>query len=148
MSDISTLTDLVQTLQDGHDGYAKGAEKLAASDQPELAPTFRRLATQRADFTEQLRSLASALGTDLHQGGSALAAAHRGWMTLKDAVTGSGPDSVLGNAVRGDAHAVSEYEKALTDDALTPAVRATVTEQLTAIRSAHAEVTMLQKTPQ
>ncbi len=144
MSDVSTLKGLHQTLEDGREGYAKGAEKLTGSDTPELAATFTRLSAERARFAAELAGLT---GPDVAgTGGSVVAAAHRGWMSLKDALTGSGPDSILGNAVRGDAHAVSEFEKALGGDELTGRTRTVVAEQLTAIRAAHAEVTALHET--
>ena len=145
MSDVNTLKDLIQTLEDGREGYEKGAEKLTDSAEPALAATFTRLGAQRAEFVGVLRGMAG--GHADEQGGSTLAAAHRGWMSLKDALTGSGPDSILGNAVRGDEHSVAEFEKALAGEDLQGATRATVEQQLAAIRSAHAEVTMLHETP-
>src|SRR5690606_32605860 len=106
--------DLVQTLEDGKDGFAKGADKLESEDAA-AAATFRRYSEQRHQFAEELRGLAEAYGDEIHESGSAAAAVHRGWMTLKDALTGSNPSGVLDAAEQGEDHAVREYEKALAE---------------------------------
>ena len=41
---------------------------------------------------------------------------HRGWLSLKDALTGDDAGAVLKAAATGEDHAVSEYEKALEMD--------------------------------
>ena len=48
---------MIETLEDGKEGFAKGAEKLAGTSSPELAETFRRtfLAGRRAAAREIIR---------------------------------------------------------------------------------------------
>ena len=41
-TDESVTKDLIQTLEDGKEGFAKGADKLESSSEPQLAATFRR----------------------------------------------------------------------------------------------------------
>jgi uncharacterized protein (TIGR02284 family) len=140
--DEKTTKKLVQVAQDGKDGkdgYAKGAEELASSDQPALAPVFQRLSTQRAGFAQELEALAAQYGDDAQEGSSAVAALHRGWMHLRDAITGSGPEAVLKTAERGEEHAISAYEDALNQD-LSPTLKELVQRQLTDIKAARAEV--------
>src|SRR5689334_21405956 len=45
--DASVTKDLIQTAKDGQEGYAKGADKLADSNAPDLAATFREYSEQR-----------------------------------------------------------------------------------------------------
>jgi uncharacterized protein (TIGR02284 family) len=139
-ADAAVTKDLIQTAEDGKDGYAKGAEKLDSSGSPALAATFRRYSEQRAGFSTELRELAAHYGDDVDSGGSAAAALHRGWMTIKDAVAGSDdPSGVLDTADQGEDHAEKEYDKALAAD-ISPTLRTVVQRQLTEIKTAHSEI--------
>lgn len=140
--DESTTQDLVQVAEDGKDGYAKGAEELAGSDQPQLADTFRKFSAQREKFVVELRALAATYGDQADKDGSVAAAVHRGWLALRNAVTGSGPDSVLKTAEQGEDHAISVYEKALEGD-ISDGLRGVAERQLAEIRSARAELASL-----
>lgn len=140
--DQAVSKDLVRTLEDGREGFAKGAEKLEDSDAPELAKTFRRFSEQRARFSADLRELAASYGDEVDNSGSVTASLHRGWMTLKDALKGSGPDGVLEVAEQGEDHALKEYEKALESD-ISPALRAVVERQHIDVKAAHDQVRSL-----
>lgn len=142
-ADATVTKDLIQTAEDGKDGYAKGAEKLDDSDAPDLAATFRRYSQQRAGFSSDLRDLAKEYGDDIDKGGSVAAAAHRGWMAIKDAVAGSDdPSGVLDAAEQGEDHALKEYDKALSAD-ISPTLRAVVQRQSVELEAAHDEIKSL-----
>ena len=79
----------------------------------------------------------------MDESGSALAAVHRGWLSLKDSLTGDKPSGVLDAAVQGEDHTVSEYEKALKED-LSEGFRAVVQRQHAEIVAARDEVKALQ----
>lgn len=112
----SVLKDLIETLEDGKKGFADAAEKLQDSDRPDVATTFRDLSAQRATFSQELRTAASSHGEQIEEDGSMAASMHRGWMSLKDAITGDNPDGVVKAAASGEDHAVKEYKKALDED--------------------------------
>ncbi|MEQ1785721.1 MAG: PA2169 family four-helix-bundle protein [Acidimicrobiales bacterium] len=137
-TDTHVMKDLIETLEDGKDGFAKGAEKLAADGSPDVAATFRELSAQRGRFSEELRSLGT-FGDDVDESGSLAAAVHRGWMSLKDALSGSDPKGVLDVAEQGEDHAVKKFEKALTED-LSPGLRTVVERQLRDVQAAHDRV--------
>jgi uncharacterized protein (TIGR02284 family) len=141
-TDEAVTKDLVETLEDGEKGFAQGAEKLEESDVPELAVTFREFSAQRATFSADLRRLAAAYGDKIDESGSAAAALHRGWMSLKDALTGSDPKGVLDAAEQGEDHAVKEYRKALDQD-ISPELRAVVERQSAEVAAAHDRVKAL-----
>ena len=143
--DQQTTQDLVKISEDGREGYAKGAEELAGSDRPELAATFSRLSQQRAGFSAELQALAGAYGDTVKETGSAAAALHRGWMAVRDAVTGSGPKSVLKTALQGEDHAIEAYEKALTSD-ISVETQTVARRQLGEMQSARNEVQRLLET--
>jgi uncharacterized protein (TIGR02284 family) len=136
-TDEKYTEELVETCEDGKEGYTRGARDLA--DHPELAATFSRLAEQRRGFAVELRELAGDYGDEIDEGGSTAAAVHRGWMKLKDAVTGSGPEAILSTAITGEHHAAKEYEQALAED-LSGDLRDLAERQLLAIHAARAEV--------
>ncbi|MEO7060770.1 MAG: PA2169 family four-helix-bundle protein [Lapillicoccus sp.] len=142
-ADEKTAKDLVETLKDGQKGFAASADKLADSERPEWADTMRRLEQQRVQFATEIVAMGHDYGDDVNEGGSALAAAHRGWLTLKDALTGDKPSGVLDAAVQGEDHTVSEYEKALTED-LSDGFRSVVQRQHAEVIAARDEVKALQ----
>ena len=141
--DEKVAKDLVETLKDGERGFAAAAEKLADSDHPECETTLRRLSQQRAGFRREIVALGDAYGDDVDESGSPAAAFHRGWISLKDALTGDDPGGVLGATVTGEDHAVSEYEKALEQD-LSAGFREVVSRQHATVVAARDEVKALQ----
>ena len=141
--DSRVSKDLVETLQDGRQGFSDAAERLTDTDRAEWATTLRRFAEQRSAFATELEELGADYGDDVHDEGSVAAKAHRGWMALKDTLTGSKPDGVLDACVSGEDHAVSEYEDALGKD-LSEGLRTVVQRQLTEIQAARTELKGLQ----
>ena len=137
--DDSVAKELVETLKDGERGFATAAEKLQDSDRAEWATTLRQLSTQRADFTKEIVDLGHRYGEDVDESGTVAGALHRGWISLKDALTGDDAGAVLAAAVTGENHAVSEYEKALEKD-LSAGFREVVTRQHAAVVAARDQV--------
>lgn len=143
MSDDAAVTkDLMQVLEDGRDGFAKGAEKLDADGETALAGTFRELGSQRGQMSDELQQIAAGYGDQIDEDGTIAAKVHRGWMAVKDAIAGSDPDGVLDAAEQGEDHAVSEFEGALEKD-LSPEFRPVIERQLAQVRAAHDQVKTL-----
>lgn len=141
--DKKAAKDLVTTLKDGQKGYGEAAEKLTDSNRPEWAQTMTRFAQQRGQFAQEIVDLGHAYGDDVDESGSVAAAAHRGWLSLKDAVTGDEPSGVLDAAVQGEDHSVQAYEDALKED-LSDGFRTVVQRQHAEVLAARAEVKALQ----
>ena len=137
--DKQVAKELVETLKDGEKGFASAAEKLRDSDRAEWASTLQRLSEQRAGFHREIVDLGHEYGDDVDETGTVAAAVHRGWLSLKDAVTGDDAGSVLEASLTGEDHAVSEYEKALQKD-LSAGFRDVVTRQHAAVVAARSEV--------
>ena len=138
----AVLEDLIQTLEDGRKGFEQTAEHLEGQANSSVAGRMREFAKQRAAFSSELRSLASDQGLTIEEEGSLTGTMHRGWIGLKDALTGEDPSAVLGAAETGEDHAVSEYEQALGAE-LPAEVRTVVQRQATEVRLAHDEVRTL-----
>ena len=141
--DAKAAKELVETLKDGERGFADAAEKLRDSEHPEWATTLQRLSEQRAGFSREIVDLGHEYGDDVDESGTVAAALHRGWISLKDALTGDDASGVLGAAATGEDHTVSEYEKALELD-LSTGFRDLVVRQKASVLAARDEVKALQ----
>jgi uncharacterized protein (TIGR02284 family) len=142
--DAKAAKELVETLRDGEKGYTQAAERVRAGDHAAWAGTLERLAAQRREFRAEIVALGHEYGDDVDESGTATATLHRGWMALKDALTGDDPQGVLGAAVTGEDHAISEYDKALEQD-LSEGFRSVVERQRSAVQAARDEVKALQQ---
>lgn len=138
-TDKNITSDLMKTLENGKDGFAKAAD-LVEHDSPEVAVTFRRLSLERSSFYDELQELAKDYGDSVEESGTIAAAIHRGWMAIKDAVSGSDPIGALDAAVQGEEHAITEYEKALDAESLSTGLRLVLLRQKGDISKACQEV--------
>lgn len=141
-NDAAVTKDLMKVLEDGKDGFAKGADKLEADGESALAGTFRELSAQRGRLSDELQVIAATYGDQIDEDGSVAAKVHRGWMTVKDAIAGSDPDGVLDAAEQGEDHAVSAFTDALDED-ISPEFRTVLERQLADVRAAHDQVKAL-----
>lgn len=141
-TDAKTTKDLIGTLEDGRTGFTKAADKLDDTDRRDIAPRFRDFAEQRGALSAELENLAAQYGDDIDEDGSVAAAVHRGWMSLKDALSGSSAQGVLDAAEQGEDHAVKEFQKALDAD-ISPELATVVRRQLVEITATHDEVKRL-----
>lgn len=142
-TDERVTKDLIETLEDGQKGFAAAADRLTDSKRADLAGTFRQWSDERGRFAEELRGMAAAYGDDIDESGSVAAAVHRGWMAVKDAISGSDPDGVLDAAEQGEDHAVAEFERALGHDDLSANLRQTVQRQYASVKQVHDQVRAL-----
>ncbi len=138
-TDKKITTDLIETLEDGKKGFAAAAERLADTDRADISSAFVALSEQRAAFSAELEAMAAAYGDDIDEDGSVLAAVHRGWMAVKDTLSGADPDGVLDAAEQGEDHAVAEYQKALDAD-ISAELRAVIQRQFADVKQAHDQV--------
>ena len=142
--DAKAAKELVETLKDGERGYADAAEKLRDGEHPEWATVLQRFSEQRAGFWREIVDMGHDYGDDVDESGTVAAAVHRGWIAVKDALTGDNPEAVLKAALTGEDHAVSEYEDALEMD-LSAGFREVVVRQQAAVVAARDEVKALQQ---
>ncbi|MGI8939325.1 MAG: hypothetical protein ACR2JF_14170 [Iamia sp.] len=57
-NDAAVTKDLIETLEDGKEGFAQAADSLADFDTPGLAEPMRRFSQQRAEFSDELQGMA------------------------------------------------------------------------------------------
>ena len=138
-TDEKVTKDLIETLEDGKAGFTKAAERLADTDRADLVPRFHEFAAQRGRFADELRQIAAEYGDRIDEEGSLAGSLHRGWMAIKDSLSGDGAEQVLGAAEQGEDHAKSEYQDALEAD-ISPYLRTVVERQQREVTSVHDEV--------
>ena len=131
---ISVIDDLIQTLKDGQEGFARAAEGVKDS---QLRSLFNEYSEQRSRFANALQNEVRGFGkTEPESGSSAAGALHRGWINLKSALSGGDEHAILAECERGEDAAVEEYRKALDDD-LPPGIYELISRQYTDIKAAH-----------
>ena len=137
---FKTIKDLIQTLEDGREGFHEAAE---SSKDPEVTRVLEEYAGQRAELSAQLKTLCAAFGESAYEQDSSLAGAmHRGWMDLKAAVSSGSAYSVLSECERGEDHAVAAFRDALEKD-LPANVRMVLEQQAATVQAAHDNVKRL-----
>ena len=122
---ISVLNDLIETCEDGANGFRTAAAGVKNTE-------TRTLFTSRVQVIEhaeaELRAEVQRLGGKPATSGSVAAKIHRGWIDLKAAVTGKDDAAIITECERGEQVAVKNYEEALKKD-LPADVRMLVTRQ-------------------
>lgn len=109
---IDTLNDLVENCKDGQHGFRACAER-AQSDA--LKSFFARRAQACAVAADELRSVVARLGGAPDDGGSASGALHRGWVSVRAALSPDDDKAMLDECERGEDLAVARYRRALED---------------------------------
>ena len=135
----SILNELIETSKDGENGFRKAARD---AHDPELKSLFSTCATRCAEGARELQQVVHASGGDPEKTGSVAAAVHRGWMSVKEAVTTRDDKAILEECERGEDYAKAQYKKAL-EQALPANVRAIVQRQYEGVVANHDKVRAL-----
>lgn len=137
---IGVLNDLIETSKDGEYGFAKSAERVKA---PALKETLQRRSADCARGAAELQTLVVRFGGKPEEGGSAAGALHRGWVSIKEALTrGSGDHAVLEECERGEDTALAAYRKALKEE-LPAEVRQVLERQMQGVQANHDQIKAL-----
>jgi uncharacterized protein (TIGR02284 family) len=107
---IAVLKDLIETSEDGIEGFRTAADSV--DDATARALFLSRVPTIERGVTD-LKGEIRRLGGSTEQHGSVAGALHRGWINLKSAITSKNEASVIAECERGEEHAASVYEQAL-----------------------------------
>lgn len=130
---INTLNRLVRLCNASEKGFSVAAENVKNRG---LKVMFKTYAEERAKWADAWREEVKELGGEPAEGSGLLAAAHRGWINIKAAMTigqQSTEKVVLGEAVRGEKAAERRFEDAL-QHALPADVKDVVQERYERVR--------------
>ena len=131
--DISTLNSLIETTLDSMKGFSDAAEDSNGAH----TQFFREMASERSACASALQARVTALGGDAEDHSSYTAAAHRGFMNLKEAIMGSDERAVIEEVERGEDYIKGKYETALQDSELTPETRQAIEQAFQSVRKGH-----------
>jgi uncharacterized protein (TIGR02284 family) len=136
---IDVLQDLAECSLDGEYGFRECAERVKRED-------LRSMFLQRADDcrrgAQELNEQIRALGGNTTDHGSAAGAVHRGWVSVKSAMSTYDDKAVLEEAERGEDNAMARYRKALKSP-LPAGVKLVVVRQMQGVQRNHDQVKML-----
>jgi len=140
---ISTINDLIETLEDGQKGFKEAAD---AVSNPQLKSLFVGYSQQRSRFAGELQMQAKSFGeSEPETDGSTAGAMHRGWINLKSAITSKEESAILSECERGEDAAVQAFEKAMRTD-LPLSLRDIISRQFSQIKTAHDQIKTLRDT--
>lgn len=133
---IDVLQDLVECSKDGEYGFQACAEQAERQD---LKSMFLQRADDCRRGAQELNELLRQLGASQEEGGSAMGALHRGWVSIKSKLTTYDDKAVLEECERGEDNAKARYKKALEKN-LPANVRQVVERQYQGVQRNHDQV--------
>jgi uncharacterized protein (TIGR02284 family) len=139
---FEVLDELMQTLEDGIEGFAAAIAKLDPAVSPSELELFTSLRQQRQDFRDDLRKLGMTMGHEVEEKGTIAGKLHRSWMGLKDVVSGSDAGGVVDVVEQGEGHALNVFTDACAKD-LPHQMKVLVEHQRGAILASYAHVAQM-----
>ncbi|HZN48345.1 MAG TPA: PA2169 family four-helix-bundle protein [Ramlibacter sp.] len=136
---IDVLKGLVECCKDGEYGFRECAEQAKRED---LRSTFLQRADDCRRGAQELNDCIRQYGGSFEDGGSAMGAMHRGWVSIKSKLTTYDDKAVLEEAERGEDNAKARYMKALQKNLPTD-VRVVVERQMQGVQRNHDQIKML-----
>jgi uncharacterized protein (TIGR02284 family) len=140
--DIDVLNDLIAVTLDSAKGYEDAG---VDTKNPTFKTMFGKRAIERKQVTAELQGeVRRLLGGEPAKSGTVTGKAHRVFMNLKAAVTGS--DKGIVNSVEaGEDYIKASYEKALADGALSAPVLHLVERAFVSVKTGHDEMRDLKR---
>ena len=139
-NDVSVLNNLIKTTLDSMKGYEDAAKD---ADSTQYATMFADFARDRAQVATKLQDQVRALGGEPELDSSMLAAAHRAFMDLKQAVTGKDDKAIIQEVERGEDHIKAKFEEAIKDADVSPTTLAAIKDGFTSVREGHDKMSAL-----
>ena len=139
---VDVLNDLIEISRDGQYGFTQCAER---AQSPQLQATLRQRATECESGVRELQALVTQYGGKAEDSGTVMGALHRGWVSVKDAVTADSDHRLLEECERGEDAALAKYRAASRKE-LPPEAAAVVQRQLTGVQRNHDQVKALRDT--
>jgi len=139
-NDISVLNGLIATTLDSMKGYEDAAKD---AESTQYATMFADFARDRATVATDLQNQVRNLGGEPELDSSMLAAAHRTFMDLKQAIAGKDDKAIIQDVERGEDHIKAKFEDAMKDGDLTPATQTAITKAFASVREGHDKMSAL-----
>lgn len=133
-TDISVLNSLIKTTLDSMKGFEDAAED---AQNTQFATLFAEFARDRSQVASELQAQVRQLGGNPEESSSLLAAAHRSFMNLKQALVGRNDKAVIEEVERGEDYIKGKFEGALREEGLGAASRSVIERAYQSVRQGH-----------
>lgn len=130
---IKLVNGLVEITIDSADGYEEAAKDAQSS---RFQTLFQSRAQERRAIVSDLQAEVRRLGGTPDDDGSILAAAHRVFLNVRDALT-KGDEAVVKTVEDGEDHIKAKYEKALGDVDIQPETRRAIEGAYAKVKAGH-----------
>ncbi|NYD89217.1 ferritin-like domain-containing protein [Sphingomonas melonis] len=138
--DVSVLNGLIETTLDSMKGYEDAAKD---AESTQFATMFADFARDRAKVATDLQNQVRTLGGEPEMDSSMLAAAHRTFMDLKQAITGKDDKAIIQEVERGEDHIKAKFEDAMKSGDLEPTTLTVINDAFTSVREGHDRMSAL-----
>lgn len=132
--DIHILNSLIKTTLDSRKGFLDAADD---AENSRFSSEFASFAQERSQAASLLQAEVRRLGGNPEDGSSFLAAAHRGFMNLKELFVDRNERAIIEEVERGEDYIKEKYETALDDPDLSPSTRAVIEQAYGSVRAGH-----------
>jgi uncharacterized protein (TIGR02284 family) len=139
-NDVSVLNGLIETTLDSMKGYEDAAKD---AESTQYATMFADFARDRAQVATKLQDQVRSLGKEPELDSTMLAAAHRTFMDLKQAITGKNDKAIIQEVERGEDHIKAKFEDAMKDSDLSPATLTVIMSAFASVREGHDKMSAL-----
>ena len=139
---VKVLNGLIESSKDGEYGFKECAEHAKS---PNIKSVLAARSADCASGAAELQRLVTTYGGEPETGGSALGAMHRGWVSVRSALTSKDDLAVLQEAERGEDASLKAYREAAAK-ALPADVQAVVAKQLQGAQANHDQIKALRDT--
>lgn len=136
---VKVLNHLIEASKDGEYGFKECADHAKSSD---IKTIFAARARDCATAAAELQRLVATYGGKPEQGGSATGAMHRGWVSIRTALTKKDDLAVLEEAERGEDSALKKYREASAKN-LPADVQSVIRKQLEGTQRNHDQIKIL-----
>ena len=136
---VDLLNDLIEVSKDGEYGFRECAEHAKSAN---IKSALSSRASDCASGAAELQRLVTAYGGEAETGGSTAGAIHRGWVSVRSALTSKDDVAVLEEAERGEDSALKAYREAAAKP-LPADVQAVVRKQLQGAQANHDQIKTL-----
>lgn len=133
---IDTLNDLLEICRDGEYGFRECAEHTQALD---IKTVLNQHASECHLAAAELQTMLKNMGSEPKEGGTASAALHRGWVSVKGTLSGYSDYDMLDECERAEDVALAQYRKA-GKQSLPPSVMALVEKQTEGVQRNHDQI--------
>jgi uncharacterized protein (TIGR02284 family) len=136
---VKLLNDLIEVSKDGEFGFKECAEQAKS---PDIKSTLSQRSRDCAAAAAELQRLVTTHGGKPETGGSAAGAMHRGWVSVRTALTSKDDLAVLEESERGEDSALKKYREASAKN-LPADVAGVIRTQLQGTQKNHDQIKLL-----